>query len=156
MVSGHAIAGGLVLALACDYRLGLEGDYRVGLNEVAVGAAFPCVAFEIVRLRLTHPRASELMLGAALYPASAALRLGIVDEILPAETFEPTVFRRAARLGALPREAFAHAKMALIADAVTRVTSERPEEAAQTIAVWTAPESRAARARQREKLGVSR
>src|SRR5439155_979647 len=40
MVRGHAIAGGLVLVLACDYRQGLEGDYRVGLNEVAVGAAF--------------------------------------------------------------------------------------------------------------------
>src|SRR5262249_47576419 len=39
MMNGHAIAGGLVLVLACDYRLGLDGDYRVGLNEVAVGAA---------------------------------------------------------------------------------------------------------------------
>src|SRR5439155_408252 len=67
MMQGHAIAGGLVLVLACDYRLGLDGDYRVGLNEVAVGAAFPRTALEIVRLRLAHARASELILGAALY-----------------------------------------------------------------------------------------
>ena len=38
----------MVLALACDYRLGVEGDYRVGANEVAIGASFPTVAFEIV------------------------------------------------------------------------------------------------------------
>src|SRR5215468_2848072 len=76
MISGHAIAGGLVLALGCDYRLGVDGDYRIGLNEVAIGASFPKVAFEIVRLRLTHARACELLLGAALYPASQAVRLG--------------------------------------------------------------------------------
>src|SRR6266542_859223 len=37
MMSGHAIAGGLILVLACDYRLGLDGDYMIGLNEVAIG-----------------------------------------------------------------------------------------------------------------------
>jgi len=68
-------AGGVcVLALACDHRLGLGRDYKVGLNEFAVGAAFPTTAVEIVTLRLTHTRAAELMLGAALYPASQAPR----------------------------------------------------------------------------------
>ena len=153
MVNGHAIAGGLVLALACDYRLGLDGDYRVGLNEVAIGASYPRVAFEIVRLRLPHARASELLLGAALYPASQAVRLGLVDELLPAATFEATVLRRAARLGAFPREAYAHTKAALVAETAARVTAETPEEAARGGAVWTTPESRTARAAQRRKLG---
>jgi enoyl-CoA hydratase len=156
MVNGHAIAGGLVLVLACDYRLGLEGDYRVGLNEVAVGASFPRTAFEIVRLRLLHARVSELILGAALYPSSQALRLGIVDELFPSEKFEDTVLRRAARLGAFPREAYAHAKAALIAEAVARIEAETPEEALQTMSVWITAESRAARAKQREKLGVGK
>jgi enoyl-CoA hydratase len=154
MVRGHAIAGGLVLALACDYRLGLDGDYRVGLNEVAVGASYPRVAFEIVRLRLTHARACELLLGGALYPASQAVRLGIVDELLPAEALEPTVLRRAARLGAFPREAYAHTKAALVAEAAARVLAERPEDDERAAAVWTTPESRAARGAQRKKLGA--
>jgi enoyl-CoA hydratase len=156
MVNGHAIAGGLVLVLACDYRLGIEGDYRVGLNEVAVGASFPRAAFEIVRLRLPHARVSELILGAALYPSSQALRLGVVDELFPAEKFEDTVLRRAARLGAFPREAFAHAKAALAAEAVARIEAETPEEALATMAVWITSESRAARARQRDELGVGK
>lgn len=152
MVQGHAIAGGTVLALACDYRLGLDGDYKVGLNEVAIGASFPRVALEIVRLRLTHARAAELLLGAALYPASQATRLGIVDELLPADQLESTVLRRAARMGAFPREAYAHTKAALIADAVARVRAETAEEAKAAAAVWTTAESRAARAAQRKKL----
>jgi enoyl-CoA hydratase len=154
MMNGHAIAGGLVLVLACDYRLGVEGDYKIGLNEVAIGAAFPLVAFEIVRLRHTHQRAAELLLGAALYPAGQALRLGVVDELLPAEDFEATVLRRAARLGGYPREVYAHTKQLLAGEALERVGRETAEEAAAVASLWVAPESRAARKRQREKLGM--
>jgi len=156
MVNGHAIAGGLVLALACDYRLGVEGDYRIGLNEVAIGASYPRVALEIVRLRLTHTRASELLLGAGLYPAGQAIRLGVVEELVPANGLEATVLRRAARLGAFPREAYAHTKAALVADAVARVVAETPEDEAAGAAVWTTPESRAARAAQRARLATRR
>ena len=151
-MNGHAIAGGCVLVLACDYRLGAEGDYKVGLNEVAIGASFPRAAMEIVRLRLLHARAAELLLGAALYPASQAIRLGIVDELLPAEKLGETVLRRAARMGAFPRDAYAHTKAALVEDAVRRIMHEPPEADERAAAVWTSPESRTARGRQRDKL----
>jgi len=155
MMQGHAVAGGLVLVLACDYRLGCEGDYRIGLNELAIGAAYPRVALEIVRLRLTHARASELLLGAALYPASQALRLGVVDELLPPDTLVATALRRAGRLGAFPREAYAATKLSLISDVIARVRAETAEEAAATAALWTTSESREARAAQRTKLGLA-
>jgi enoyl-CoA hydratase len=152
MLTGHATAGGLVMVLACDYRLGREGDYRIGLNEVAIGASFPRAAFEIVRLRLPHGRAAELLLGAALYPAAQAVRLGVVDEILPAAGFEAAVLRRAARLAGHPREAYAHTKAALVAEAAARIRDETPADADAATAVWSTVESRAARARQRDAL----
>jgi enoyl-CoA hydratase/carnithine racemase len=152
MLRGHAIAGGLILVLACDYRLGVSGEYRIGLNEVEIGASFPKGAFEIVRLRLTHQQASELLLGAVIYPATQAVRLGVVDELIPADTFEATVFRRAARLGSFPRDAYAHTKGALVADAITRIEVETPDEAMGTAAVWMSQESVAARAAQRQRL----
>ena len=152
MLGGHAIAGGLILVLACDYRLGLDGEYRIGLNEVEIGASFPKAAFEIVRLRLTHQQASELLLGAALYPAKQVARLGIVDELLTADNFEDTVMRRAARLGSFPRDAYAHTKAALVAEAIARIEADTPEEAMRTVAIWMTPESVAARARQAQKL----
>jgi len=154
MINGHATAGGFVLALACDYRLGRDGDYRVGLNEVAIGASFPCAAFEIVALRLTHARVCELLLGAALYPASQAPRLGLVDELLPDDRFAATVLRRAARMGAFPRDAYAHTKARLIEATVARIAAEAPASAAAASAVWATSESRAARKAQREKLGI--
>jgi len=154
MLNGHATAGGLIIALACDYRLGRDGDYQIGLNEVAIGASFPLAAFEIVALRLTHARASELLLGAALYPASQAPRLGIVDELLPDDRFIPTVLRRAARLGSFPRAAYAHTKARLIEAALARIDAETPAAAAAATAVWATAESRAARRAQREKIGI--
>jgi enoyl-CoA hydratase/carnithine racemase len=156
MVNGHATAGGFVLALACDYRLGVAGDWRCGLNEVAVGAGFPKAAVEIVTLRLPHARAGELMLGAGLYPATEAVRLGLVEELLDADGFEATVLRRAARLAAFPKESYAHTKASLLGDVARRIRAETPAEAEAAGAVWSAPESRAARRRQREKLGIAR
>jgi enoyl-CoA hydratase len=152
MLGGHAIAGGLILVLACDYRLGLDGDYRIGLNEVEIGASFPKAASGVVHLRLTHQQASELLLGAALYPASQAVRLGVVDELLSLDSFEDTVMRRAARLGSFPRDAYAHTKAALVADAITRVELDTPDDAIQTAAIWMTPESVAARAKQAQRL----
>jgi enoyl-CoA hydratase/carnithine racemase len=152
MLNGHAIAGGLILVVACDYRLGLDGEYRIGLNEVEIGASFPRTAFEIVRLRLTHQQASELLLGAAIYPAQQAVRLGVVDELIHADAFEATVFRRAARLGGFPRDAYAHTKAALVAEAIARIQADTPEEAVRTAAVWMTPESVAARAEQARRL----
>ena len=172
MLRGHAIAGGLILLLACDYRLGLSpGDsdplgtrstrgenqgYRFGLNEVEIGASFPKAAFEIVRLRLSHQQASELLLGAGLYPAGQAVRLGVVDELFPGEVLENNVLQRAARLGAFPREAYAHTKAALVAEAIARIESDTPEDAQRTAAVWLSSESVAARAAQAQKLTKGR
>jgi enoyl-CoA hydratase/carnithine racemase len=152
MLRGHAIAGGLILVLACDYRLGVNGEYRIGLNEVEIGASFPKAAFEIVHLRLTHQQASELLLGAAIYPAGQAVRLGVVDELISTDQFEATVFRRAARLGAFPRDAYAHTKAALVAEAIVRIESEMADEAIRTATVWMSPESVAARVAQQQRL----
>jgi len=68
----------------------------VGGHAVA-GGALSRVAFEIVRLRLLHARAGELLLGAALYPTSQAVRLGIVDERIATDRSRDTVLRRAAQ-----------------------------------------------------------
>ena len=153
MINGHAIAGGLVLALACDWRVAADGDYQIGLNEVAIGAAFPRVAFETVRLRLTVAQANELLLGAALYPVRQAVALGAVDELVPAEGLEEAAVGLAARLGAFPREAYAHTKLALVAEAVARVEAEPIDDTLRGAAVWMTRESVAAREAQRQRLG---
>jgi enoyl-CoA hydratase len=154
-VAGHAIAGGVILVLACDYRLGVDGDWKVGTNEVAIGASYPKAAIEIAKLRVTHAQAAELVLGAEIYPARQAVRLGVIHELLPGLDFEEIVERRAERLASFPREAYAHTKAALIAETLARIDAHTREQSIADAAVWMTDESRAARRAQRKKLGKS-
>jgi enoyl-CoA hydratase len=151
-IEGHAVAGGLVLALACDHRVAVEGDYRIGLNESAIGAAFPPVAMEIVRLRLTHAATVELILGAEMHHAADLARFGVVGGLTPRDDFEGQVFGLAERLGGYPREAYAHAKRELVADAVSRLERVPVDRELEIAALWSTGESRAARAAQRNRL----
>lgn len=81
-VSGHAPAGGAVLAIHCDYRVGASGSFKIGLNEVAVGLAVPdgiMVALE----QLIGPRlAQRLAMTAQLVSADEALAFGLLDELV--------------------------------------------------------------------------
>ena len=79
-VNGHAVAGGMILALCADHRVGSRaGSY--GLTEVRVGAPYPVAALAVVRAELAPGPARRLVLGGELVDADAALELGLVDEL---------------------------------------------------------------------------
>ncbi|MCC6528089.1 MAG: enoyl-CoA hydratase/isomerase family protein [Polyangiaceae bacterium] len=83
-VHGHAIAGGLVLALTADYialRSGVE--LKVGLTELKVGVPFPRVAYEIVTHGLGGRAARAMRFSAELYPAEQAFGFGLGDAFVP-------------------------------------------------------------------------
>ena len=83
-VNGHAIAGGLVLALCCDVRLVADVALKVGLSEVRVGVPYPVGAIEVVRHELTPSVARRLVLGGELIGAHEAVALGVLDRVVPA------------------------------------------------------------------------
>jgi enoyl-CoA hydratase len=83
-VNGHAIAGGLVLALACDWRVAAETGALFGLTEIRVGVPYPVSAGAVVRAELTPQVARELVLAGKNHDPARALALGIVDELQPA------------------------------------------------------------------------
>ena len=61
-VNGHAVAGGAILAAACDVRIGAAGDYRIGVSEVQLGVIFPAFAFEVLRAAIPAARTAEVLL----------------------------------------------------------------------------------------------
>src|SRR4051812_3236125 len=104
-VTGHAIAGGLILALCGDWRVvGHSG--RFGLTEIAVGVPYPAVASLVVRHELSAPVARRLMLGARLMDADEAMRLDIFDEQVDDDAVVDRALEVAGELAALPAGAY--------------------------------------------------
>lgn len=114
-VNGHAIAGGCVIALACDHRVIADGpSIKIGLNEVALGLRFPPRIFSIVTRRMPAHARSAVLLGGGLTDPEGALRLGLVDEI--AGDAVEVGRRRLASLAAHPHDAYAAIKRDLRGD----------------------------------------
>ena len=145
MINGHCVAGGFVFAMACDHRLAADSSFTIGVNEVAIGAAWPVAAMEIMRTRLPDDLRSELMLGAELHPSSEALRLGLAHRLVPAADLDAEALALAARLGRSPLEVYANTKARLIGDALARIDAATLEDDLAISALWTTESSRAAR-----------
>lgn len=93
-VNGHALGGGLVLALACDLRVASGGEYRLALNEVAAGVPFPAGPLAVVRAELDPPVVRDLCLTGRAIGPEEALALRVVDELAdPAELLERALER---------------------------------------------------------------
>jgi enoyl-CoA hydratase len=108
--TGHAVAAGALLLLASDLRIGTEGEYKVGLTEVAIGMTLPVFAVELARDRLSKRHFDRATSQAELYAPDAACDAGFLDRLVPAADLVTTARDEAARLGALSRPAFAASK----------------------------------------------
>jgi len=111
--TGHALAMGAVALCAADLRIGAAGDYKIGLNEVAIGLTLPPFALELARERLapTHlQRATGL---AEIFDPAGAAAAGFLDRVVPPAEVEKACLEAAAALAALPARAHAGTKRAL-------------------------------------------
>lgn len=108
-VNGHAIAGGLILALCADYRIGsTEGQY--GVTELKAGLPYPAVAMAVVRAELHAPAARRLVLGADLVGAKEALEAGAFDEVAEPDQVLHRATEVARAMSLLPAEAYEKVK----------------------------------------------
>jgi enoyl-CoA hydratase len=112
-INGHAIAGGLVLALCCDWRIAVNTPFLAGLTEVRVGVRYPVAAIEIVRQELRPEIVRKLVLFAQNISGAAALEAGVFDEMVDPEGLMERAVAKAAEFAALPMAVFAKTKQQL-------------------------------------------
>jgi enoyl-CoA hydratase len=108
-ITGHAIAGGLVLALCTDIRIA-SNTGRYGLTEVKVGVPFPQAAVGVVAAELAPHAARVLALGSELIDAAECVRLGAFDEMVEPDEVIPRALELAGRLAALPADVYTRTK----------------------------------------------
>ena len=100
--SGHAMAMGLLFMLTMDYRIGIRGPFKIGLNEVRDGMALPPFAMELARFRLKREAFIPSVLHSKMYEADGAVEAGDLDEAVEVEVLMDTAMERARELTQLP------------------------------------------------------
>lgn len=119
-INGHAIAGGCILAAACDHRIMVEGNGRIGIPELAVGVPFPALPLQIMSARLTDGALRDLVFTGRTVQIDEARTMGLVDEKCPAGMLMDRAMEVAQKLAAIPAGAFALTKEAFYAPILDR------------------------------------
>jgi enoyl-CoA hydratase len=112
-VSGHALAMGALLCLSADYRVGIDGDFKLGLNEVAIGMTLPWFGIELAQSRLEETHLSRSVGLAHIYDPQGAAEAGYLDEVVKADALLPRVEELIQRFAALNMEAHRGTKLRL-------------------------------------------
>ncbi len=109
--TGHAIAKGAFLLLSADYRIGVEGPFKIGLNEVAIGMTMHHVGIELARARLTHSAFTRSVINAELFSPADAVAAGFLDRVVAAEELEAEAMAMATQLTKLNMTAHRNTKL---------------------------------------------
>ncbi len=143
-ITGHAIAGGCILALCCDYRLIAEGRKFMGLNEIKLGVPVPYAADCILRHLLGFRIARDIMDGGEFYAGERLLELGMVDEVLPLSQLIPEAREKATSLAEKFPQAFARIKGNRVEPVREEILQRLEEKENDFIELWYSPAARQA------------
>jgi enoyl-CoA hydratase len=126
--SGHALAAGALALLASDRRIGTHGDFKIGLNEVAIGMTLPHFGVEMAQARLSKRHFARAVAQAEIYSPEGAVDAGYLDLSVAAEDLLETAVGEATRLSTLSGPAFAATKQRVFGDLAERVRRTAHEE----------------------------
>ncbi len=141
-IPGHAIAGGCILPLCCDYRFIAQGRKLMGLNEVKLGVPVPYPADRILREIVGVRVAREVVEVGEFYPSEDLLQMGLVDQVVPLEQVMTKSIEKAAALGALPQPAFVKIKQNRTEMVRAQILERLEEKERSFIECWYSGETR--------------
>lgn len=108
---GHAIAKGAFLLLAADYRIGVQGPFNIGLNEVLIGMTMHHAGIELAKDRLTKPAFQRSVINGELFSPADAVNAGFLDLVVPAEELMETALGVATQMKKINMKAHSNTKL---------------------------------------------
>jgi enoyl-CoA hydratase len=133
--SGHALAMGALLLLAADYRVGASGDFKIGLNEVAIALTLPRFALELAGARVAREQLTRATTLAEVYGPVGAVAAGYLDQVVAPEQLEAEALSAANRFAQLSLPAYRATKRKLRGAMVERIRATMQED----MAAWGMP-----------------
>ena len=120
--TGHAIAAGAFMLLSCDTRIGCSGDFKLGMNETAIGMTLPVFGLELANARLSRRHLNAAVIQARLFNPDQAVDAGFLDRVVAEEDLKQQSIETAAQLAEYPAEAYAGNKLAIRKDYIARIS----------------------------------
>jgi len=111
LCSGHAIAKGAFLLLSSDYRIGVAGDFKIGLNEVMIGMTMHHAGIAIAKARLSEVYLNRSVNNAEIYNPKEAIKAGFLDVIVPEKELLSTAIKVAEMFSKLNKKAHFETKL---------------------------------------------
>jgi enoyl-CoA hydratase len=143
-INGHAIAGGCVLAAACDVRVMARGRGTVGVPELHVGVPFPLVAIEILRFATSAATLQELVYRGKTFGVEDAQARGLIDEVVEPHRLLERACEVAEEMSFEPVSRFRITKRQIRGPALAAMAAHAAETDAEVIREWQRPETIAA------------
>ena len=109
-ITGHAIAGGTILATSCDYRFLASGRKLMGLNEIKIGVPVPYLSDLMLRQIIGDRAATKMVYQGEFVEPVEAEKIGLVDEVLSCDKVENRALQKIAQMASLPQKVFAEIK----------------------------------------------
>ncbi|PYP99837.1 MAG: hypothetical protein DMF82_23745 [Acidobacteria bacterium] len=142
-VSGHAVAGGCILAMAADWRVLRRGGVSIGLNEVKVGVPLPLSIAALLRATVAPGALSRVALLGRNFADEEALAAGLADELADEGRFETTCLTRVREFAEKDPYSLAVTKTYLRADALRQMKAENAAAVAEWLDGWFSPATQA-------------
>ncbi len=135
-LNGHTIAGGCMLALACDHRLMVTGKARIALNEIGFGSSVLAGSTEMLRFWMGNSNATQVLYSGALYSAEDALNLGLIHQVVSESELMESARRSAVELGSKHLPAFAGVKNLLRGPIVEEMHRREKQSIEEFVQIW--------------------
>ncbi len=140
-ITGHAVAGGCVLASAGDYRV-ISDMARIGVPELRVGVPFPTAGLEIMRWAATPGSFRKMINSGATFTGPHAVSAGLADQACPAAEVIPEAARALSEMRQVPLPVFALTKRQMRWPVVQAIDEAGQRFDSEIQQLWRAPETR--------------
>jgi 3,2-trans-enoyl-CoA isomerase len=141
-INGHAIAGGCMLATACDIRFMVTGKAKISLNEITFGSAVFAGSVEMLRFIIGSRNAEKILLRGTMMSAEEALAVDLVDEIVVDNELQEAATQLAHDLASYNPRAFAAIKELLRNPVALSMRAGEERSIAEFVEIWYSPETR--------------